>query len=69
MSSQIADTCAPGAEEVGVLFPNEPGRIRLGGLWPEDLARMRDQDDGYEFVDYGLEDDGYHYWAEFTRRC
>ncbi len=41
MSSQIEDICAPGAREIGVVFVNEPSRMVLGGLWLEDIARMR----------------------------
>ncbi len=69
MSSQIEDTCAPGVEEVGAVIVNESSRFRLGGLWPDDIAVMGNQNNGYELVNYGLEDDGNHYWAEFARRC
>ncbi len=67
MSSQIGDTCASSVKEAEAVILNESSRVRLGGLWPEDIAALRSQDNGYELVDYGLEDDGYHYWAVFTR--
>lgn len=68
MSSQVKDICAPDVRDSGVVYVDEPGRVRLGGLWLEDIARMRVLDDGYELVDYGPEDDGHHYWAEFLKR-
>ncbi|MFO7619167.1 MAG: hypothetical protein R6W91_05875 [Thermoplasmata archaeon] len=61
-SSQVADICAPGVRKSGVVYLNEPSRIKLGGLWPEDIARLQ-REEGNEVVDYGIEDDGYHYWA------
>lgn len=33
----------------------------LGGLWWEDIQRL--QREG-RLIDYGVERDGYHYWAE-----
>jgi len=66
MSSQAIDICAPGVRESGVEIMDEPSRIRLGGLWAEDFARIRNDD--YKIVDYGIEEDGFHYWAELVRR-
>ena len=66
-SSQTAGICAPGARKVGVVFLNEPSRIKLGGLWPEDIARLQ-REEGNEVINYGLEDDGCHYWAICRRR-
>jgi hypothetical protein len=68
MSSQAMDICAPGVEEAGAVIMEEESRIKLGGLWPEDFARIRYQNDGYKIVDYGIEEDGFHYWAELVRR-
>jgi hypothetical protein len=62
------DICAPGVKETGVEIIDEESRIRLGGLWPEDFARIRYQNDGYKIVAHGIEEDGLHYWAELVRR-
>jgi hypothetical protein len=68
MSSQAMDICAPGVKDAGVEIMDEESRIRLGGLWPEDFARIRHQNDGYKIVAHGIEEDGLHYWAELVRR-